>query len=109
MSERGKDGRFTLRQGAYIDDRGYVRISAGPQKNKRLHTLIAEAMLGRELKPDEDVHHIDENKLNLDWRNLKVMGHKDHGAVSRKQAWYFRENDIKEKKEWDEFFDGENA
>jgi hypothetical protein len=29
--------------------------------------------------------------------------------VSRKQAWFFRENDIKAEKEWNEFFDQENA
>ena len=66
-------------------------------------------MLGRELKADEDVHHKDGNKLNLDWRNLQVTGHKEHGAISRKQAWYFRENDIKGEKEWNEFFDQQEA
>ena len=34
-----------------------------------------------------------------------VGGHKEHGAVSRKQASYFKENDIKAEKEWNEFFD----
>lgn len=108
-SKRNKQGRFRAVRGAYIDDKGYLRISAGPQRGKRLHTLIAEAILGRELKPDEDVHHKDQNKLNIDWRNLKVMGHKEHGAVSRKQAWYFRENDIKAKEEWDAHHDGGGA
>lgn len=97
-----------LRHGVKKDSKGYLTITAGPQRYKRVHTLVAEAMLGRELKPDEDVHHKDENKLNCDWRNLEVLGHKDHGAVSRKQAWYFRENDIKAEAEWNKYFDDEN-
>ena len=105
MRKRDEFGRFKPTHGAYVDEKGYLRISCGPHRGKRLHTLIAEAMLGRELKPDEDVHHKDENKLNCDWRNLNVMGHKEHGAVSRKQAWYFRENDIKAEKEWREYFE----
>src|ERR1035437_6382402 len=93
--------------GVHVDDKEYLRISAGPHRNRRVHTLVAEAMLGRELKPDEDVHHKDENKLNCDWRNLEVLGHTDHGAVSRKQAWYFKTNDIKAKADWDKYFDDE--
>lgn len=96
-----------LRHGVKKDSKGYLTITAGPQRGKRVHTLVAEAMLGRELEPDEDVHHKDKNKLNCDWRNMEVLGHKDHGAVSRKQAWYFRTNEIKAKVEWDEYFEGE--
>jgi hypothetical protein len=84
-------------------------IKAGPHRDVRVHTLVAEAMLGRKLKPDEDVHHKDENKLNCDWRNLEVKGHKDHGAVSSRQRWYFKQHDIKAQKEWDEYFDGDDA
>lgn len=100
-----KTGRYRATRGAYIDDQGYIRISAGPQRGMRLHTLIAEAKLGRKLKPDEDVDHDDQNKLNNDPANLIVRGHREHGAVSRKQAWYFREHDIKMKQEWDEYHD----
>lgn len=109
MKRDKKTGRFKPTHGAYIDDKGYIRISAGPYRGKRLHTMIAEAKIGRELKPDEDVHHIDGNKLNVGWKNLQVLGHKDHGAVSRKQAWYFRQHDIKLKDEWDEYMDSGGA
>lgn len=87
-----------------IDSKGYLAIRAGPQRGKRVHTLVAEAMLGRKLAPGEEVHHLDGNKLNNDWRNLQVLGKKDHGAVSARQRWYFKEHDIRLKREWDEFF-----
>ena len=61
------------------------RISAGPHRNRRVHDMIAEAMLGRELKSEETVHHVDHNKLNCDWRNLEVLGRDAHGAVSSRQ------------------------
>lgn len=104
-------GRFSRADGesygTYVDEKGYPRISSGPQRGKRVHTLVAEAMLGRELKRDEQVHHIDEDKKNCDWRNLKILNERDHGAVSAKQAWYFKEHDIKNEKEWNEYFDSE--
>lgn len=90
--------------GTKIDSKGYLAITAGPHRGKRVHTLVAEAMLGRKLRPDEQVHHRDQDKLNCDWRNLEVLGRREHGAVSARQAWYFREHDIRAKKEWDEFF-----
>ena len=37
------------------------------------HRIVAEQMLGRSLKPDEVVHHIDENKRNNDPSNLMVF------------------------------------
>lgn len=93
--KRSKDGKFKASHGAYVDDKGYVRISAGPLRGKRLHTIIAEAKIGRKLKPDEDVHHKNGNKLDISPDNLQILGHRDHGAVSAKQAWFFRQNEIK--------------
>ena len=43
------------------------------------HVLVAEQKLGRHLKPEEVVHHIDENKLNNNSDNLMVFATKaDH-------------------------------
>lgn len=95
--------------GTRVDAKGYLVIKAGPQRDRRVHEIIAEAMLGRELKRDEQVHHKDENKLNNDWRNLQILTEKEHGAVSAKQAWYFKEHDIKSQREWDEWFDSEQG
>lgn len=58
-------------------DWGYkaIRTSGRPQS---LHKLIAEAVIGRQLERHETVHHIDENKLNNDPRNLAVLTKGDH-------------------------------
>ena len=45
------------------------------------HVLVAEDMLGRELLPEEVVHHKDENRSNNDSTNLMVFATKnDHAA-----------------------------
>lgn len=72
------EGNPCWRGGSYIDDKGYrrVRMPNHPkaQQNGYVleHVLVAEAMLGRPLKPGEEVHH--KNRVRDDNRpeNLKV-------------------------------------
>ena len=42
------------------------------------HRVIAEKMIGRPLRPDEVVHHIDRNKRNNVPENLQVMTRSEH-------------------------------
>lgn len=107
--KRDKRGRFATKSFCYIDDKGYPRIGAGPLRGVRLHRVIAAAKLGRPLKPDEDVHHEDRDKLNCSPDNLKVLGHVEHGCVSARQHHYLKERDIELKSEWDEFFESERS
>lgn len=60
--------------------------------------------LKRKLRKDEDVHHKDRNKLNFKLRNLIVLGHAEHGWVSAKQHWYMKQQETRDRKEWDEYF-----
>lgn len=103
--KREVDGKFAVTSVCYIDEQGYPRISAGPLRGQRLHRIIAEAMLGRKLNKDEDVHHRDGNKLNFSPDNLQVLGHREHGCVSASQHHYIKTHDIHLKKDWDEYFD----
>ena len=53
------------------------------------HRAVAEAMLGRPLRPGEVVHHKDGNKLNNDPANLEVLASqsehcKVHGFLKKK-------------------------
>ena len=91
------------KNGTSIHAKGYPRVTAGPLRGQLVHRIVAAAFIGRDLKKDEEVHHRDYNRLNFHWSNLMIMGEKDHGYVSAKQAWYMKEKDRKEKLAWDAF------
>lgn len=60
---------------AKLDER-----STGYRKyfGKHEHRVVAEQILGRPLKSDEVVHHIDGNKRNNDPSNLQIMTQSEH-------------------------------
>lgn len=45
---------------------------------RREHRIIMEKHIGRRLKPDEIVHHIDYNKTNNSIDNLTIMNRSEH-------------------------------
>ena len=63
-----KDGRY---RAYYIDDDGKKRVCSYPR-------LLMEQKLGRKLKPDEDVHHKDEDISNNSIDNLEIIMHGEH-------------------------------
>lgn len=89
--------------GVRTDRKGYLVIKAGPHRDKRVHIMIAEAMLHRELLPDEDVDHFDGDKLNCHWTNLVVRGKSEHGAVSNRQRWFLANRELHERKQWEDW------
>ena len=96
---------FQMKSGTHFHKKGYPRLSAGPCRNKYVHILIAEGMLGRALKKDEHVHHIDGNTKNPRWTNLLVLGESVHNAVSSKQYWYLKQKYSRERAAWWAYFD----
>jgi hypothetical protein len=100
-----KTGRFVANGGAYLDEKGYPRISCGPDRGKRIHRVKAAIILGRELSKDEDVHHRNKEKTSFSDHNLHVMGHREHGWLSARQHWWMDVLEIKCKELWDEYFD----
>lgn len=70
--------------GRHIKDNGYIEIycPSHPNASKRKcvyeHQLVAEQKLGRYLKKDEVVHHIDMNKTNNSPQNLVVLTNGNH-------------------------------
>lgn len=106
---KGKDGKFQQGHGTYLDSKGYPTICVGPLRGKRVHVLVAEAMLGRKLEKHETIHHRDLNKQNPDWQNLKVLGRVDHGHVSSRQAWFMKHKMAKieaaERAQWQQWIE----
>lgn len=49
------------------------------------HRLVMEQVLGRFLKDDEYVHHLDENKINNAPENLQVVSNPEHGRIHAKE------------------------
>lgn len=80
------------RGGKRITSHGYVEIymPTHPYASKSRgtvyeHRLVMEKKIGRYLKPEEDVHHIDENKQNNDPDNLHLFSSKaEHTAHHQK-------------------------
>ena len=49
-----------------------------------MHIMVAEKILGRQLKKEEVVHHIDSNRLNNSISNLMVFAtHSDHASYHK--------------------------
>lgn len=64
----------------------YLRVSSGPQRNRYVHQLVAEAMLGRSLMHFEEVDHKDGNTLNNHFTNLQVIHASAHAKETRRRA-----------------------
>ena len=45
------------------------------------HRVVASEKIGRQIRADEAVHHIDGNPLNNNPDNLEVMDHADHTVM----------------------------
>lgn len=98
-----------FKNGVSIGPKGYPRIKCGPLRDQLVHRIVAAALIGRDLKPDEEVDHKDRDKKNPHWSNLVIRGSSDHGWVSAKQAYFMRHKDAEEKKVWDEFMVEQNG
>jgi len=68
----------------YVIISGYKYLYRPEHPNKTKHNyvaehrIVAEQKIGRLLKPNEDVHHIDFNKLNNHPNNLSVLTKSEH-------------------------------
>lgn len=75
---------------------GYVEITRGENKFRSVHVVIMENRIGRRLRKDETVHHIDGDRSNNDENNLALITRSGHARLHRIQdamAGKFRERD----------------
>lgn len=64
----------------YVNVHGYVIVQHGRHQQK-LHRLVMEQALGRDLTPNEAVHHKDGNRLNNELGNLELMTRGEHSRL----------------------------
>lgn len=67
-------------KGTSVKKNGYVEYTRGPHKGRSVHVVAMEELIGRRLKGNEIVHHIDEIKTNNDLSNLKLMTRSEHAS-----------------------------
>jgi hypothetical protein len=71
-------------RGVSLKPNGYMEITRGPHKGRSQHDVVMEQAIGRRLRPDEVVHHIDQNRSNNALENLQLMTRSAHTALHRR-------------------------
>lgn len=72
--------------------RGYLRYTTGENAGRQVHVVMMEEYIGRKLKSNECVHHINGNKQDNRIENLQLMTIGEHSSLhNSKNADYFME------------------
>lgn len=75
-----------------VNEKKYAKVLG-----KFQHRLLGEIKIGRELRDDEVVHHIDGNPLNNSLDNLEVMTRSEHMRHHVNEFW-LKKKGLNEKK-----------
>lgn len=82
-----ENGRW--KGGRYLSSQGYVVINTGPFSKRYEHVLIAEEVLGRSLKKNEIVHHINGNRVDNRHENLLICTVTYHNQLHARMSKLF--------------------
>jgi len=70
-----------------LKNTGYYEINQGINKGRRLHDVIMEIHIGRKLKSNEVVHHINGIKTDNEIINLQLMTKSEHSRLHAKENY----------------------
>jgi hypothetical protein len=74
----------------WVNGRGYIEgrvLTAQGQRRVKQHRFVMECALGRRLRPHEDVHHVNGNKIDNRIDNLELLSHAKHSAITNAERW----------------------
>ena len=91
FSQEWKDNIATARKawgeahakGTSLKPSGYIEFTRGQNKGRSEHVVKMESRLGRPLREDEQVHHIDRDRSNNSDDNLALVTRAGHGRLHR--------------------------
>lgn len=67
--------------GKGISKDGYIRVYVSEYNREYEHRVVMEKYLGRKLKTNEHIHHIDGDKTNNDITNLLLTFRREHQHI----------------------------
>lgn len=70
---------------------GYVRIKMGPGDWQLEHRVVAEREIGRPIRDDENVHHLNGDRADNRPENLVVVDEVEHQHM---HEWHLRSNRV---------------
>ena len=79
LARRG-DGSPRWKGGRYIDRLGYVQLSYHGERIYE-HRLVMQQHLGRKLRRDEHIHHINGNRQDNRIENLRIVSREEHMRI----------------------------
>lgn len=81
-------------KGTRTTSQGYQEFTRGPSKGRRIHVVLIEETIGRSLRSDECVHHLNGNRSDNRIENLQLMSTSHHARLHRSSE-PFRSRDEK--------------
>lgn len=83
----GRKRYWDKRAKGYDIHNGYIRLSRGSDCGKLEHVAIMEQSIGRRIRKDEVVHHINGNRSDNRIENLQLMNRAEHCRIHAKDRY----------------------